>query len=159
MSLLLQTKAALVTVAAVASAAVSSVALQAPASAEASSNQLALFAEAAGLQSNPTGTLKTLRQLGVGAVRLPVRWQDIAPDATSAARPKGFDATNPAAYPAAAWTRYDGIMRDAQADGTILVTHQRGPRFGRGGADRVERWVSSGRRAGPVRAGPVLGRA
>jgi hypothetical protein len=89
--------------------------------AEASSNQLALFAESAGLQSNPTKTLNTLRQLGVGAVRVPVRWQDIAPGAGSAKRPSRFDATNPAAYPAAAWTRYDQIMRTARSDGIRVL--------------------------------------
>jgi hypothetical protein len=92
-----------------------------PATAGASTNQLALFAEAAGLQSNPVKTLNTLRELGVGAVRLPVRWQDIAPNVGSAKRPAGFNATDPAAYPASAWTRYDQIIRTAQADGIRVL--------------------------------------
>jgi hypothetical protein len=109
----------------VALSAVSICALSSPAAADASTNQLALFAEAAGLQSNPVATLNRLRELGVGAVRLPVRWQDIAPDVGSARRPTRFNATDPAAYPAGAWTRYDQIIRTAQADGIrilLLVT-------------------------------------
>lgn len=93
--------------------------------ARASSRQLALFDESGGLQSNPTGTLSALRQLGVGAVRVPLVWSSVAPNSSSARRPSGFNASDPAAYPAMAWTRYDGIVRTAKADGIdvlLLVT-------------------------------------
>jgi hypothetical protein len=95
--------------------------LRAPAPAEASANQLALFEEGNGLQAGPTRTLSTLRSLGVGAVRLSLRWQDISPDPRSAARPRGFDAADPAAYPASAWTRDDEILQTARADGLGVV--------------------------------------
>jgi len=95
--------------------------LRAPAPAAASSSQLALFQEGAGLLSDPSGTMGTLRGLGVGAVRLALNWQDIAPDPNSTTRPSGFDAADPAAYSAAAWAPYDEIVRVAHADGITIM--------------------------------------
>jgi hypothetical protein len=62
-------------------------------------------------------TLDTLKALGVDVVRVQVLWANIAPDPTSATRPAGFDASNPAAYPATGWAPYDRLVRLARARG------------------------------------------
>jgi hypothetical protein len=69
------------------------------------------------LHADPVRTLETLRRLGVDRVRVYMGWNAIAPSARSRTRPARFDAANPAAYPAAGWTSYDTIVRDAQARG------------------------------------------
>src|SRR5438270_7683348 len=58
-------------------------------------------------------TLDTLHALGVDVVKVSVVWQLIAPNASSAQRPN-FDATNPAAYPPGAWSRWDTLVSTAQ---------------------------------------------
>ncbi len=95
--------------------------LAVPVPAHASTTQLALFEEDPGLVSNPSATMQQLRSLGVGAVRFYLHWQNIAPDSRSRSRPAGFHAADPAAYPAAAWSTYDAIVKDAQADGIRLL--------------------------------------
>jgi hypothetical protein len=62
-------------------------------------------------------TLDTLKSLGVDRLRLTILWSAIAPDPSSIIRPSGFDASNPAAYPASAWSGYDRIVRLAVARG------------------------------------------
>jgi hypothetical protein len=62
-------------------------------------------------------TLDTLRGLGVDRLRLTVLWAAIAPAPLARIRPAHFDASNPAAYPAAAWAPYDRIVRLARARG------------------------------------------
>src|SRR5437764_2266266 len=94
--------------------------LSACGSAAASNSQLAMFEEDAGLLANPSGTLNTLRTLGVGIVRMSVNWNRIAPNAGTRTRPARFEATNPASYPAADWAPYDAIARDAQKAGITL---------------------------------------
>ncbi|MBV8220688.1 MAG: hypothetical protein JO325_19670, partial [Solirubrobacterales bacterium] len=84
--------------------------------AAASTTQVALFQADPQVLSNPAGTLQTLRDLGVGMVRVNLTWNAIAPSALSTSRPKGFDATNPAAYPAGGWAPYDNVVRIAAAD-------------------------------------------
>lgn len=58
-------------------------------------------------------TMDTLQLLGVDRIRVTVRWRSVAPDFESATRP-AFDATDPAAYPAGAWDKYDTIIRLAR---------------------------------------------
>jgi hypothetical protein len=60
--------------------------------------------------------LDTLRLLGVDVVRVSVFWSGIAPAPDSATRP-AFDATNPAAYPAVNWARYDQLVTLARQRG------------------------------------------
>ena len=62
-------------------------------------------------------TLNTFKALGVDVVRAQVLWAYIAPDPTSKTPPARFDASNPAAYPAVNWARYDRLVRLAHADG------------------------------------------
>lgn len=80
----------------------------------------AMLEEDVNLLSEPARTLRILRSLGVEVVRLSVVWNTIAPDPAAHAPPPGFDASDPATYPAASWTRYDRIVRDAQAEGIEL---------------------------------------
>lgn len=64
----------------------------------------------------PPGTIAELKRLGVDTVHVYMHWADIAPDPTSTTKP-GFDATDPAAYPAAGWAAYDAIVRETKAAG------------------------------------------
>jgi hypothetical protein len=57
-----------------------------------------------------------LRKLGVDVIRLYMPWSQLAPRPMSRHRPK-FDATDPASYPAAAWSVYDTLIREAKARG------------------------------------------
>src|SRR5205085_1199060 len=66
-----------------------------PQQAPASAGQVAMLEEDVQLLDNPAPTLTTLRSLGVGVVRLSVRWNTISPSPWAAQRPKGFDATSP----------------------------------------------------------------
>ena len=72
----------------------------------------AMFTPASEIMTNPAGTLDELKTLGVDVVHVYMHWADIAPDPTSSTKPV-FDATDPAAYPAAGWAPYDTIVRDA----------------------------------------------
>jgi hypothetical protein len=89
----------------------------APPQAEASTGQIAMFEEDVGLFTNPVGTLRTLRSLGVGLVRVSLRWNEIAPSSASPTKPSGFNAGDPGAYPGANWARYDRIVQEAQKAG------------------------------------------
>ena len=74
----------------------------------------AMFTDASELIAQPSATLSLLKRLGVDRVHIYMHWADIAPDPTSPVRP-GFDATNPAAYPAAGWATFDAVIRGAAA--------------------------------------------
>jgi len=93
----------------------------------ASITQESIFQDDSQLMANPAGTLQTLRDLGVQRVRVNVTWNQIAPQASSRQAPKGFTATNPAAYPASGWGIYDEIDRAAAADGISLDFTLNGP--------------------------------
>jgi hypothetical protein len=56
--------------------------------------------------------LDQLVSLGVQRVRVSLIWALVAPRPRSIHRPR-FDATNPAAYPAGAWQRYDTLVVSA----------------------------------------------
>ncbi len=68
------------------------------------------------LVQNPVGTLAKFRVLGANMVRVILLWSSVAPRASSQRRPT-FNASDPAAYPAANWAPWDAIVRDATADG------------------------------------------
>jgi hypothetical protein len=72
-------------------------------------------------------TLDDLALLGVDTVHSIVFWHKVAPDPLSTHRPVGFDGANPAAYPAALWDRYDGLVRGAQARGLDLLLSPSSP--------------------------------
>lgn len=79
------------------------------------------------LMSQPIATLDQLRALGVQRVRVDVIWNQIAPDPLSSRAPAHFDAADPAAYPAAGWTPYDTVFRDARALGIGIYATLTGP--------------------------------
>ena len=72
-------------------------------------------------------TLDTLRGLGVDRVRVTVLWLALAPDSTSTTRPAGLNATDPAAYSAAAWAPYDRLTRLAAARGIGVIFNVTAP--------------------------------
>jgi hypothetical protein len=89
----------------------------------ASSIQQSIIQDDARLKTDPVGTLATFRELGVDRIRVNVTWAAIAPNPRSTRAPRGFNASNPGAYPAVNWAPYDAIVRDAQADGiSVLFT-------------------------------------
>ncbi|MBV8990719.1 MAG: hypothetical protein JO372_19385 [Solirubrobacterales bacterium] len=86
------------------------------AAANASSTQEASFQDNRLLLFDPPlldQTLQTLRQLGVERLRISVVWDRIAPDPNLRTPPPGFDASDPADYPAAGWLPYDTIVTQA----------------------------------------------
>ena len=99
--------------------ALSIVALHA-ASATASVTQESILQDDNQLKANPTGTMQTLRDLGVQRIRVNLSWGTVAPAPTSARRPKGFNASDPAAYAVSAWAPYDAIDRAGAADGIAI---------------------------------------
>jgi len=74
------------------------------------------------LELGPGGTasgLDDMKSLGADSIRSLVLWSRIAPH--GAKRPKGFKATDPKAYPAAAWDPYDDLVRGARLRGLGLI--------------------------------------
>ncbi|HTU84094.1 MAG TPA: hypothetical protein VMF57_00895 [Solirubrobacteraceae bacterium] len=78
-----------------------------------------IFEAQSELTTDPGPTLDQLKRLGVDDVKVFMPWGSIAPDPLSRKRPQ-FDASSPGAYPAANWTTYDSIVRDAAARGIGL---------------------------------------
>ena len=74
-----------------------------------------IFTPGAALRVDTTNTLNTLDKLGVTRVRVFLTWNEIAPDPTAKTKPAGFDATDPASYPATSWAGYDGIIKAVEA--------------------------------------------
>jgi hypothetical protein len=65
-------------------------------------------------------TLNEIKALGADAIRIEVKWSEVAPDATANSQP-AFDATDPAAYPG--FEPYDDLVQRATAKGfRILIT-------------------------------------
>jgi hypothetical protein len=67
------------------------------------------------LVTDPAATFGRMRALGADRVRMFVHWNSVAPDPSSSSTPSGFDAADPAEYPATAWAPYDAIIRAAAA--------------------------------------------
>jgi hypothetical protein len=88
--------------------------------ADASPSQVAVIQDDGQMLANPAATLFRFRQLGADQVRVALHWQSVAPASNSLKEPTGFDAANPAAYPAALWAPFDTIIRDAAADGITV---------------------------------------
>jgi hypothetical protein len=95
--------------------------------------------------SHTADVMRQLRALGVDQVKVSVVWSLVAPDALGSKRPS-FDASDPAAYPSGAWSRYDLIVKQASKLGMGVYFMLQGP---------VPVWA---RAAGPVQ-GPILSRA
>lgn len=65
---------------------------------------------------SPDAGLDTIKDLGATAIRIQLDWSLVAPDADSAHAPS-FNQTDPNAYPAANWARYDAAIAGARARG------------------------------------------
>ena len=92
----------------------------APPVARASARQVSVIEDDAHLEADPAQTLERMRALGADVVRVSLPWQSIAPKPGSAHAPLGFNASDPAAYPAANWKLWDEIVRDAVRDGLTV---------------------------------------
>jgi hypothetical protein len=78
-----------------------------------------IFEAPSELSANPGATLDLLKKLGVDRVKMFIHWSDLAPEPSSHTRPH-FNASSPAAYPAAGWAPFDAIVRAAVARGVGL---------------------------------------
>ena len=111
--------------------AVAALGLTGTAPATASTSQLSLFQDDAQLVLSGDAArergLDELQALGVDAVRSIVFWGKLAPAPTARAKPAGFDGSDPAAYGAATWDKYDGLVRGAQARGLGVVLSPASP--------------------------------
>ena len=85
--------------------------------AQASAGQVSIIQDSTRMLTDPAGTMSTFRALGVRMVRIIVVWAQIAPAAESRQAPHGFNAADPASYPAANWAPYDEMIQLAHADG------------------------------------------
>ena len=81
-----------------------------------------------------SATFAQLKDLGVHALRLELRWSAVAPAPTSARAPR-FDATDPSRY---AWGAYVSVVARAKALGWPVLLTVTGP---------APRWATSNRRA------------
>jgi hypothetical protein len=76
-----------------------------------------------GNPSDTTGGLDQMKLLGATTIHALVPWAQVAPGREDVTRPAGFDATDPAAYPADNWVRFDRLVREASARGLrVLLT-------------------------------------
>ena len=100
----------------------------APAGASASSKQVMTFEAPRELlqDADRDRTLDEIKAFWVDRVRVLMYWSSIAPSPDSAERP-AFDATDPGAYPAAGWGRYDNLMQAARARGIEVYVTLTGP--------------------------------
>ena len=85
--------------------------------ARASRSQVSIFQDDSRLDADPAGMLARLRMLGVQVVRVSVSWKSIAPAPNARHAPRGFNASDPAAYPAANWRIWDAIVAAAHRYG------------------------------------------
>jgi len=71
--------------------------------------------------------LDDIAALGADTLRTLATWRSVAPAADRARRPRGFDGSNPAAYPPEAWDPYDDLVRGAQARGLGVLLSPSSP--------------------------------
>lgn len=90
------------------------------------------------LDGAPDGSLDLLQSLGVTAIRIQMPWASVAPS-PDASRPPAFNATDPNAYPAAGWSRYDVAIAAARARGIKVLLTITGP---------APRWATASHRDG-----------
>jgi hypothetical protein len=88
-----------------------------PTAARASTSQISIIEPGPLLDTNPSATLHTLRLLGTQEIRLVLHWNEIAPSPLARKQPRGFNASNPADYPASQWASSDAIISDAKSVG------------------------------------------
>ena len=88
-----------------------------------------------------TDGLDQMRALGATTVHALVPWAQIAPGREELEKPRGFDATDPAAYPEGNWIRFDRLLREATARGmrVFLTPTSPGPAWAGNCRTSVER--------------------
>jgi hypothetical protein len=85
---------------------------------------------------SPDAALDQIDELGATAIRIQLNWNSVAPD-PDARRAPSFNQTDPNAYPALGWARYDAAIDGARARGLkVLLTIT-------GGAPK---WATAGKR-------------
>jgi hypothetical protein len=89
------------------------------------------------LNGAPDAALDEIQSLGVQAIRIQVAWSSVAPDSDASTAPAGFNASDPNAYPAANWARYDAAIGGAQARGLKVLLTLAGP---------APRWATASKR-------------
>lgn len=113
---------------------VTCLALLLPAAASANSRQFTTVEAPSELlfSGSPDAALDQIDELGAEAIRIQVAWKLVAPDADATRAPSGFNQTDPDAYPAANWARYDAAIDGARARGLrVLLTITGGaPKWG-----------------------------
>jgi hypothetical protein len=101
-----------------------------PAPAGASTSQESLFQDDNALLYSTAPrreqTLDELKALGVDTIRSNLLWNWVAPKPQSKRRPRGFNASDPAAYHGS-WVRFDDLARGAAARGIALQFTLTGP--------------------------------
>lgn len=85
--------------------------------ARASNTQVSMFQDDPAIESNPQYVLSQVRLLGGTMVKVWLNWSQVAPQRLARKAPRGFNASNPAAYPPGNWRIYDTIVKDAAAQG------------------------------------------
>lgn len=87
--------------------------------------------------STRAATLDQIQNFGVKRVRQLVYWRDFAPEPNSKVKPAGFDAADPAAYPADKWDNLDGLVAAAKERGIDVTLTLTGP---------VPRWATKSKK-------------
>jgi len=85
---------------------------------------------------SPDAALDTIKDLGATAIRIQITWSSVAPN-PDATRAPSFNATDPNAYPAGAWARYDAAIDGARARGLKVYLTLTGP---------APRWATAAKR-------------
>lgn len=78
------------------------------------------------LDGAPQDALDTIKSLGATAIRIQIPWDTVAPDPTERVAPD-FNATDPSAYPAGSWGRYDVAINEARERGIRVHVTITGP--------------------------------
>ena len=92
----------------------------APPSALANVNQQAMIEDDPNVDAAPGPTMEKFRLLGATVVRVFVPWAKIAPNPLSTKRPRNFNASDPASYPAVNWVTWDSIVEAAKTYGLTV---------------------------------------
>lgn len=87
------------------------------------------------LQSDLTGTLAKIQDLGATQLRYAIHWDLIAPSVKARHAPRGFIASDPDSYPARNWNFLDALVRQAHADEISIDLLLAGP---------APRWAEAG---------------
>jgi hypothetical protein len=102
-----------------------------PPAAQASHTQGSVFEDDTALLTSDVSArdraLDEITSLGADTIRTLVIWNRVAPDPTSATKPSGFDAADPADYPSGAWDKWDALVKDAQSRGLNVLLTPTGP--------------------------------